>query len=774
LQNEHYTAVYNDFTHPPPSASESIPESFIQEAISSTLFANVKGVTFDSILDAVKSTASDSNIQLPNDDIASQYVKDILSTGLDNEDIIILGGDKYSLSYTCRVSIVLEELANTNNSNDGTSAEDVVKEIKRRVGATGRVSVASINKAIIEGAKDGRYICNKNLYKIQPLYGLSNEEKNEIKDTKQNVEKGLSGMADEMDNNESSEEEDNQPPKKRKKINKPKKISKRDKGWNDMFDKLKLYKADHGGDTNVPQRYSLDDKLGKWVQTQRIQYKKKNHGQLTDERIQKLLSIGFTFNQLDKEWNDMFDKLKLYKANHGGDTNVPFTYSRDPSLGNWVSHQRRQFKKTNNGQLTDERIQKLQSIGFTFSQQDQQWNDMFDKLKLYKANHGGDTNVPFTYSRDPSLGNWVSHQRRQFKKTNNGQLTDERIQKLQSIGFTFSQQDQQWNDMFDKLKLYKADHGGDTNVPQGYNPDPQLGTWVNTQRTQYQKVNNGSLTTERINRLDEIGFEWVWKSPNMKWVVAVLKKFHNSTSTEEEKRHCHVPYPTTTNSQPLKKVWPFVSQLRKRVRQGKKIPEWLVDELSPLGFELDPQSYRARRKRVETKFLHDLEVNHKIEWNAWDEKIENSDSRPDAFIVWEYDGKFYIIFKEIDEHRHDDRSIVYEQTRMTKLAVLAKKLGFVGIYFVRTNSAERKDIDPIQQAGVAKLLWSIKDEPQDGVHVRYVDFPSNHHHYVASVARRIDEDEDEVDLATGEEGEHHMLPLFDSVDKVFTGCEAGV
>jgi len=203
------------------------------------------------------------------------------------------------------------------------------------------------------------------------------------------------------------------------------------------------------------------------------------------------------------------------------------------------------------------------------------------------------------------------------------------------------------------------------------------------------------------------------------------------------------------------------------------LPAWLVNELKEVGFELDPPSRRARRSRIETMILNDLVVNHEHEFNGWDEKIENSDSRPDAFIVWKYEGKYYIIFKEIDEHRHDDRSIVYEQYRMTMLAILAKELEFEGIYFVRTNSAERKVIDPLQQAGVSKLLWSIMKDPQDGVHARYVDFPNNHHHYLASVARRIDEDEDEVDLATGAEGEHHMLPLFNSVDEVNTGCEAG-
>ena len=502
------------------------------------------------------------------------------------------------------------------------------------------------------------------------------------------------------------------------------------------------------------------------MQRQRAEYKKENHGSLkNNNRMQQLQSIGFVFNQLDEQWNNKFAELKVYIAEHG-DSNVPHKgESRD--LGVWVMHQRAQYKKEKHGRLTAERILKLEGIGFTFNQLDEQWNNMVDKLIEYKDDKGH-TNVPRSYPPNPSLGNWVHTQRKEYKKEKHGRLTAERKQKLESIGFVFDPQEAQWNEQFANLKDYKDDNG-DTNVPQSYPPNPSLGNWVHTQRKEYKKENHGSLTAERIQELEEIGFDWVWKSPSYKWVVSVLKKFYALHG------HCHIPYPTTTKSLTLKKVWPYVARLRKRVRQGKEIPAWLVDELKKVGFELDPPSYRYRWKRVETKMLHHLEVNHKVKFNGWDEKIEKSKSRPDAFIVWKYEGKSYIIFKEIDEHRHDDRSIVYEQTRMTMLVVLAKELGFDGIYFVRTNSAERKDIDPIQQAGVAKLLWSIKNEPQDGVHVRYVDFPINHHHFLASVARWIDEDvdQDEVDLATGETGEHHMLPLFNSVDEFNTSCEAG-
>ena len=169
------------------------------------------------------------------------------------------------------------------------------------------------------------------------------------------------------------------------------------------------------------------------------------------------------------------------------------------------------------------------------------------------------------------------------------------------------------------------------------------------------------------------------------------------------------------------------------------------------------------------KSFYNLEKEYKLSFNGWDEKIEDLKSRPDGFIIFEYKGKMYIIFKEIDEHRHDDRSIAYEQVRITMLTVLAKRLGFEGIYFVRMNTAERKEIDPSQQKGVAGLLWKIQLAPQLGVHAWYVDFPINHHHVLASQERVLFEG---ADVATG--NEDSMKPIFNSVKTLITGCQCGI
>ena len=48
-------------------------------------------------------------------------------------------------------------------------------------------------------------------------------------------------------------------------------------------------------------------------------------------------------------------------------------------------------------------------------------------------------------------------------------------------------------------------------VPQRYQDNPPLGTWVHTQRRQYKLLTEGkksSMTQEKIDSLNEVGFIW--------------------------------------------------------------------------------------------------------------------------------------------------------------------------------------------------------------------------------------------------------------------------
>lgn len=141
---------------------------------------------------------------------------------------------------------------------------------------------------------------------------------------------------------------------------------------------------------------------------------------------------------------------------------------------------------------------------------DNLWNCTFLRLVLYKE-QCVKTTVPLSYNdgKEPHLGKWANNQRKHYKEFvrtggKAGAMTQQRIDMLNSIGFVWDHEKDRWNDMFDRLCQYKSKNGN-TNVPQIYDKDPELGFWVNNQRIAYRQQR---LSPERIQRLESIGFEW--------------------------------------------------------------------------------------------------------------------------------------------------------------------------------------------------------------------------------------------------------------------------
>eukprot|EP00339_Tiarina_fusa_P008798 CAMPEP_0117025770 /NCGR_PEP_ID=MMETSP0472-20121206/19007_1 /TAXON_ID=693140 ORGANISM="Tiarina fusus, Strain LIS" /NCGR_SAMPLE_ID=MMETSP0472 /ASSEMBLY_ACC=CAM_ASM_000603 /LENGTH=877 /DNA_ID=CAMNT_0004732585 /DNA_START=316 /DNA_END=2949 /DNA_ORIENTATION=- len=406
-----------------------------------------------------------------------------------------------------------------------------------------------------------------------------------------------------------------------------------DKQWDHMFGRLMAFK-EANGHCMVPKRYPPDMKLGTWVHTQRIQYRKlvagvrkealteeevselKSYGEevtyrLTEERRARLARAGFvwsaregekgteatggvgriTRNSYDDQWDSMFRQLKSYKEKYG-DCLVPKRYKENPKLGTWVDTQRVQFKKlkkklasqgknveegmsgneddqsfvenldsapavaaaaaaaassvTNQGaltmspkplvgRLTDDRIRRLHYLGFVWSLRDD-WQKHYDELKAYKKEHGH-CNVPARYAKNRRLGIWVSAQRQHFKIMNqmpdsakqrrSAPLTSERIGLLNELGFTWTIRSrdslgESWNQRLEDLKEFKAQHGHCL-VPSRYPSNPELGIWVGTQRTQYRLYmksketgtppsGSTAMNDERIRELEELGFVWALRN----------------------------------------------------------------------------------------------------------------------------------------------------------------------------------------------------------------------------------------------------------------------
>jgi predicted chitinase len=115
--------------------------------------------------------------------------------------------------------------------------------------------------------------------------------------------------------------------------------------WEDRLGELADYRKIQGH-CNVPSRYKENTKLGKWVSTQRENYKlqqkgKKSH--MTTFRIRKLESLGFEWDGLGAAWEDRLGELADYRKIQGH-CNVPSRYKENTKLGKWVRTQRTQCR----------------------------------------------------------------------------------------------------------------------------------------------------------------------------------------------------------------------------------------------------------------------------------------------------------------------------------------------------------------------------------------------------------------------------------------------
>lgn len=138
---------------------------------------------------------------------------------------------------------------------------------------------------------------------------------------------------------------------------------------------------------------------------------------LSSERKAKLDEIGFVWSlrskRIEDHWEEMFHQLQKYKEKHG-DCLVPSRYEENLKLGKWVETQRYEYTKSQriggetiatqpdngkpkstNPRLTDERRQRLESIGFEWKVKnkmkryyEKQWNQMFEKLLKFKEENG--------------------------------------------------------------------------------------------------------------------------------------------------------------------------------------------------------------------------------------------------------------------------------------------------------------------------------------------------------------------------------------------------
>jgi hypothetical protein len=285
-----------------------------------------------------------------------------------------------------------------------------------------------------------------------------------------------------------------------------------DTTWNNMYKLLLSYKERHGH-VQVPRNATKEQKadypdlskLANWVGRQRRDYRRpvEDSKRLQEYQILALDKIGFDWDPHRTTWMKRYQELKEFKAIHGH-ANVPYVKPGDPltddkkveeadGLGTWVKRQQHQYKLLQEGkdeasEMTEERIQLLEEIGFQWSRRAGVWVTRYKELKQHKQTHGD------TQPTEKSLTDWTKDQRRQYKRyeedPTTSNLSKEQYELLTELPLDLDLRNGSWTTRFQQLMEFNAQHGH-TILPSKYPLNQKLVNWVATQRRHYLMMKEG-------------------------------------------------------------------------------------------------------------------------------------------------------------------------------------------------------------------------------------------------------------------------------------------
>jgi hypothetical protein len=258
--------------------------------------------------------------------------------------------------------------------------------------------------------------------------------------------------------------------------------------WNAAFSALKKF-IDRNGHSTIPKNaVSKGINLRTWSISQRF---RKNR--LTLDQIKRLDSIGFSWDPANDFWDSAFSALREFKEQEGH-CKVPRKFSINGiNLGNWVNSLRQ--KKED---LTADKIRRLNSINFNWDPHAEKWEISFSALKKFYEKEGHCSVPKHLFANGVKLQSWASMQRLRKER-----LSPDQVKRLNSLGFSWDPNKEQWNSSFAKLESFQK-REGHCRVIQDHTEDGfKLGKWVSKQR---QK--RSTLSPERIKRLNALGFIW--------------------------------------------------------------------------------------------------------------------------------------------------------------------------------------------------------------------------------------------------------------------------
>jgi len=242
-----------------------------------------------------------------------------------------------------------------------------------------------------------------------------------------------------------------------------------DANWEKHYKDLVAFKKTHRNIIVGPNTKGWPG-LYDWIHSQRKEYKKWEAGDdkalMYDKWITQLNEMefdwapmkgdGFSKMLLERQskhfndlWTNHYRDLQKFKKKNGHC--YVYRSSSNEVLAGWIHVQRKYKRNQEMGKktpLTDVRIRLLDEVGLDWNpsitggsakspmEHDEEWKGVFEKLSEFKKKHGHAN----PEKAEPELGPWVAKTRELYQQNAGGEttsLTDQKIAKLESIGFKF-------------------------------------------------------------------------------------------------------------------------------------------------------------------------------------------------------------------------------------------------------------------------------------------------------------------------------------------------
>jgi len=320
--------------------------------------------------------------------------------------------------------------------------------------------------------------------------------------------------------------------------------------WNTKFEELKKFINNNQKRPSVHSTNKDEKLLGSWLSGQTQNYKnkkkslkdtdkRKNWDEFVEKYKQYLLSD-------DEKWVTNLEKVKQFININ---KKKPSVYSKNEDekfLSSWINNQVSNYKKKQQAMINVakrkkwEEFVKDEKYKEYFIDNDEVWNINFEEVKQFMDKYKKRPSSTSTNKDEQFLGRWIGSQltnytneTRSMNNVSKRKKWNEFIVKYKEY---FLSDDEVWNTKFEEVKQFMDKYKKRPSSTSKNKDEKFLGSWIQTQNTNYKQKGKSMETEERRKIWDEFveKYKPYFLSDDEKWNTNFeeLKKFMDT----EDKR----------------------------------------------------------------------------------------------------------------------------------------------------------------------------------------------------------------------------------------------